>query len=342
MSPIDFQAVLDSLLGELPDKITVVPIVGDASNRRYYRISFCRSGKPEETLVVMQIESPQPGKETDYVKLTRFLGGIGVPVPQLYGYDSTKGILLIEDCGDNLFQSVVESSNSEKEVRKWYKKAIDLLANLQKNASSSIGPSCPAYHLRFDVEKLMWEFDFMWTYYVEGLLEKKPGVREKDEIRKRFVSVCAVLADEKRYFVHRDYHCRNLMVVNGELKTIDFQDARMGPRQYDLASLLRDSYVELPEGLIDYLIEYYICLMERDGEKIDRRRFRHVFDLMVFQRNLKAIGTFAYQKVWLGEARYLEDIPRALSHIRKTLDRLPDQLELRLLLVPWIAGVGPE
>ena len=132
------------------------------------------------------------------------------------------------------------------------------------------------------------------------------------------------------------------MVKNGELKVLDFQDARMGPCQYDLASLLRDSYAELPEEFIDALINYYIDLMNKNGESFDRQRFRYIFDLTALQRNLKAIGTFSFQKICRGNSRYVEDIPRTLSHINKTLSRLPELSDFRRVLARRIPGVKSE
>ena len=318
------------------------PLTGDASTRRYYRLFFPNSERPDETFVVMQLESPQPGTETDYGKLTRFLSSIGIPVPNLFAYDDIKGILLIEDCGDLLLQEAVKACRSERSIRCWYEKSIDLIVRMQKRATVTMESNCPAHHLKFDVEKFMWEFDFMLTHYIQGLLGQNLTAAEKEEIRNQFKTVCVILAEEETWFVHRDYHSRNLMIKDGELKVLDFQDARMGPRQYDLASLLRDSYTELPEELIDALIDYYIDLMNDNGERFDRKRFRYIFDLVALQRNLKAIGTFSFQKICRGNNRYVEDITRTLSHINKTLSRLPGFSDLRRVLARRIPGIEPE
>ena len=131
LSAVDLQSMLDSLKGKPVKNIKLSPLAGDASTRRYYRIFFQELEGSEETLVVMQLESPKQGKETDYGKLTRFLNELGVPVPILYAYDDTRGILLGEDCGDLLFHSIVESCKSESEVQKWYEKAINLIVRFQ-------------------------------------------------------------------------------------------------------------------------------------------------------------------------------------------------------------------
>jgi aminoglycoside/choline kinase family phosphotransferase len=101
---------------------------------------------------------------------------------------------------------------------------------------------------------------------------------------------------------------------------IDFQDARMGPAQYDLASLLRDSYVTVPENLVEGLIERY-----REGlsasDRQSRERFRYVFDVMSLQRNIKALGTFGYQASVRGSTRYLSSIPRTAGYVQRNMAR---------------------
>ena len=109
---------------------------------------------------------------------------------------------------------------------------------------------------------------------------------------------------------HRDYHSRNLMLHGGSLHIIDFQDARMGPDTYDLASLLRDSYVDISERELDELIAYFLALKGAAGR---RRRSGRRFDLMALQRNLKALGTFGYQTTTRRNPVYIQYIPRTLE-----------------------------
>jgi len=132
------------------------------------------------------------------------------------------------------------------------------------------------------------------------------------------------------------------MIQNDELKMIDFQDARLGPRQYDLVSLLKDSYVELDDSFVEEMIGYFIDRSEEVGvEKINRIDFGETFDLMSVQRNLKAIGTFAFQETQKGTDRYSEDIPRTLNYVKKALARQPELFNIQTVLrkyIPEIAG----
>jgi aminoglycoside/choline kinase family phosphotransferase len=126
------------------------------------------------------------------------------------------------------------------------------------------------------------------------------------------------LASEPRVLCHRDYHSRNLMVTPRGLVMIDTQDARLGPDTYDLASLLRDSYVDLPDSLQDRLIERFRISLER---RESRPAFDARFGLMAMQRNLKALGTFGYQATSRGNPVYAQYVPRTLRYVRSGLSR---------------------
>jgi len=151
--------------------------------------------------------------------------------------------------------------------------------------------------------------------------------------------ICQFLADQPTVLAHRDFHSRNIMVAPGDeegserLVMIDFQDARMGPAQYDLVSLLRDSYYQLEEAQIRRLIDYYIARREAlSGEKIDLELFFDVFDLMAVQRNFKAIGSFASFLNRRGNATYLKYIGNTFENIRRTLLKHPKYADLREVL----------
>ena len=141
------------------------------------------------------------------------------------------------------------------------------------------------------------------------------------------------LAGEPRVLCHRDYHSRNLMLHVGRLYVIDFQDARMGPDTYDLASLLRDSYVDLSEDRVDELIHVFLKLRGEKAATADgAAEFRRRFDLMSIQRNLKALGTFGHQTTSRNNPVYIQYIPRTLSYVRTNLERYPRFRRLREIL----------
>src|SRR5262249_37939035 len=153
---------------------------------------------------------------------------------------------------------------------------------------------------------------------------------DRTALEREWHTVAAELAAEPRVLCHRDYHSRNLMVRDGRLYVIDFQDARMGPDTYDLVSLLRDSYVDITEQEVAELIEYFLEL--RDRARADGDAFRRRFDLMALQRNLKALGTFGFQTMSRQNPVYVQYIPRTLEYARTTLAKYPRFARLREIL----------
>jgi len=119
------------------------------------------------------------------------------------------------------------------------------------------------------------------------------------------------------------------MLHDGSLYIIDFQDARMGPDTYDLASLLRDAYVDIGDVELDELILYFLTVK---GCQDQHQEFRRRFDLMALQRNLKALGTFGYQTATRRNPVYIQYIPRTLRHARTNLAKYPRFARLRELL----------
>jgi aminoglycoside/choline kinase family phosphotransferase len=191
----------------------------------------------------------------------------------------------------------------------------------------------------FDVEKLTWELEFFVKHFMVAFRGAAIPDDERGALRTEWTSIVEELAAEPRVLCHRDYHSRNLMLHEGQLYLIDFQDARMGPDTYDLASLLRDSYVDLTEETVDDLLAYFLALKGRNGVHRDpewfepyQRDFRRRFDLMSLQRNLKALGTFGYQTTTRQNPVYIQYIPRTIQHVRRNLERYPRFDHLRVLL----------
>ena len=186
----------------------------------------------------------------------------------------------------------------------------------------------------------MWEFDFMLDHYVEGLCGSPLKSFAKKEVREVFSPLCELLAAQKPCFTHRDFHSRNLMVDKNRLVLIDFQDARMGLYQYDLVSLLKDSYTQIDDSLIEELVDLYIRIKEKEeGREVEREEFCRIFDGVSLQRNLKAVGTFAYQSVKNNNHKYRRYIAPTLGYVRQTLNRKYRNSALREALFKYIPGL---
>jgi len=326
--------IVRKALGRPVAQVGFSPLQGDASTRQYYRLSveYPKDAPELQTLILMQLEAPNVPGETDFIRVLKFLHGIHLPVPELYHFDAERGLLLLQDCGDITLETHLHSADLAT-LKSGYLSAVHLLADMQMEATRAITADCPAYHLKFDVEKLMWEMDFMLEHFIEGIQQNTLKTAAREEIRKQLTALCTVLAGQPPCFTHRDYHSRNLMVHNDGLVLLDFQDARMGPSQYDLASLLRDSYLPLPDALVWELVDAFIHKKEEQGnQSIDREEFIRVFDLMSIQRNLKAIGTFAYQKKIKNNERYMRYIAPTLEYVRQAFMRRTELKPLHTVL----------
>jgi len=319
----------------------VIPLKGDASDRRYYRIKW--EGDEGASLILMELDQRPSPPNLPFIQVQEHLASLNIPVPQIYGYYPEWGYLILEDLGETTLEDKVKDPKTEPlEVERLYREAIDILLTMQIYGSQPGGsPDCPAFTTIFDETKFMYELDFFLHYMIEGLLARSLEPRDRSLLREQFYQLAKTLARRKRYFTHRDYHSRNIMVKEGGLGILDFQDARMALCQYDLASLLRDSYVSLPEDLVEELIDYYLDQKERlEGYRQEGpREFREIFDLTCLQRNLKALGTFAFQKVAKNNPTYLPYVRPTLEYIWLNLEKYASLQPLKRTLGKYI---GPN
>jgi N-acetylmuramate 1-kinase len=301
-----------------------VPLTGDASDRRYFRVLV-----PDAPSIVLSLYSaPFEFESLPFVNVGRLLEQMPVPVPAVLGQAGDLGILALQDLGDVTLQAHLGAATAAEHAA-LYREAVALIATLQRRGAELASPQYLPYGIAFDVEKLTWEMDFFIKHFIEAYRGVVVKPEEHEALRREVSSFVEVLAAEPRVLCHRDYHSRNLMLHDGRLCIIDFQDARMGPDTYDLVSLLRDSYVDLPEQTVDELIAYLLAVK---GEHGNEAEFRRRFDVMALQRNLKALGTFGYQTTTRRNPVYIQYIPRTLRYVRNNLDALPQYARLRELL----------
>ena len=223
---------------------------GDASTRRYYRVKT-ESGTGVQTLVVMAMEPfSEKGDSIPFLSILKHLKTHGVDTPTVLDFDPANGFIMLEDLGDTTLLRSLQDVSSPAEERAYFEKAIDALVAMHVHTGPGIDANADqtieGFKLRFDHEKLMWEVNFTIEHFYQKHLQRKFTDADYKIIQDGFSQICRELENENTVFTHRDYHSRNLMVTDdNRYVMIDFQDARMGPPQYDLASLLRDSYYQL-------------------------------------------------------------------------------------------------
>ena len=319
----------------------VVPLTGDASDRRYFRVILGDDGT--------QVLAVHPGAidfaKMPFVKVAELFSLLPVPVPAILSFSDALGIIGLEDLGDVTLQAHLGAA-TPAEHKALYRQAVSLIEAMQRRGAPMESSEYPPYGIAFDVAKLTWELDFFAKHFLEGYrgITLDPSVRKA--LAGEFSSIVEELAAEPRVLCHRDYHSRNLMLHQGSLYIIDFQDARMGPDTYDLVSLLRDSYVDLAEAEVDDLIAFFLALRQgttgtsgtrgTPGTLEHSEEFRRRFDLMAIQRNLKALGTFGFQTIARGNPVYIQYIPRTLNYVRANLERYPRFGRLHELLAAHV------
>lgn len=207
------------------------------------------------------------------------------------------------------------------------------LVHFQIAAEAYPEKSAQCFALFFDVEKLTWETDFTWRNFIEGYLHLSPPAGLKDELDAMWIKITGELAANMEALAHRDFHSRNIMVTGGRLVWIDYQDARMGRRLYDLASLLYDPYVALSPVAIDDLAEYYFSRVDGAGAATwNRDEFDRLLNLSALQRIYKALGTYGYQTSARGVDTYVPYIAPSIATLRRIASKTNDTAPLVSLL----------
>jgi aminoglycoside/choline kinase family phosphotransferase len=315
--------------GLTPEVITVVPLTGDASDRRYYRV-VSHGG---DSIVLALHSGPIDVERLPFVSVAALLDEIPLPVPRILHHSNELGVLGLEDLGDVTLQAHLGADTCAEHAA-LYRQAVSFIARLQQRGAELASGVYPPYGVAFDVEKLTWELEFFVKHYLIAYRGAVPDQAQREALREEWAAIVEELAAEPRVLCHRDYHSRNLMLHQDSLYIIDFQDARMGPDTYDLASLLRDSYVDMPPSQVDQLIAYFLAVRSggREVTPADEVEFRRRFDLMALQRNLKALGTFGYQTTTRRNTVYIQYMPRTLSYVKSNLAAYPRLSRLHQVL----------
>jgi aminoglycoside/choline kinase family phosphotransferase len=327
--------VLRSLVRRLTgsDPLAAERMPGGASTREFYRVLLGPSGsavamfvpdadRPEE--VAQRTDSPR--RQWPLLEVRALLEQHGVRVPRLLGEACRDGWVLVEDLGDDTLASYLESYPEARD--RMYRLAVADLARAQQ-ALSELPATSIVRQRRFDRDLLRWEID----HFREWALEAR-GVTLSPAEGRLFDTAAEYLSDTiSRWsygFVHRDYQSRNLMVrsSNGapELVWIDFQDALLGPRVYDLVALLSDSYQSFDRAFIDARLDEYT--RSTGGSLVGREKLGWEFDVVTVQRKLKDAGRFVFIDRKKHNPGFLRFVEPTIAKVRTALARLADDRTL--------------
>ena len=292
----------------------------DGSTRRFWRLQ--RAGRK---LCIIAAPSGRSKVELAEAKAAWHIGkhlcARGVPVPEVFGWDEERGILLFEDLGDlRLYDVVAEQGTSPRReasgVLSYYRETLKQLAAMQVLGAEGFDPGWCYDGCRYDVSLMLErESGYFLRAFWQGLLGQEDPAGVAEEFRHLAEEAGRAPTD---FFLHRDFQSRNIMIVGENVRFIDFQAGRFGPLTYDVASLLIDPYVTLTEGLQEELLGHYLAVLAaaRPGSEKD---FLKYYPLLAVQRNLQIVAAFAFLSKVRGKVFFSDFIRPALISLRSRL-----------------------
>lgn len=325
------------LAGQRPELVPaghLLTVSGDASFRRYFRL-------PLATGSLIAVDAP-PAKENSrpFVAIARALRAHGVHVPEVLAADFVQGFMLLEDFGDALLRPALTESSMDG----LYTRAMEALVHL-------LGcDDVPGYRLPpYDRQRLNDEMGLLRDWFVVRYLGLNLSAEQEGVLANAFAMITAEVLEQPQVFVHRDYHSRNLMLLEGgDIGVIDFQDAVTGPVTYDLVSLLRDAYVVWPQTDVERWVREFARMLRAEHRLngTSDAAFLRWFDWMGAQRHLKVVGIFARLSIRDGKHGYLDDIPVVFNYLLAEIRPYPEFRALfellRSVILPAYLAKKPD
>jgi NDP-sugar pyrophosphorylase family protein/tRNA A-37 threonylcarbamoyl transferase component Bud32 len=318
MAPTAFEAAF----GSRP-RGPIIPrqLHGDGSDRKWYRITC-----GPQTLIMADhgIRQGTGWQEVDaYVRIGRHLQACGAAVPKIYLHDSCSGLVFVEDVGDSHLQSVIQRMDEPGQTR-LYRQVIDHWLSMAMGGRSNFDTRWTCQSTHYDRQIIL---ERECRYFIEAFVQNYLGWQWRYEDFKTEFERLARQIDQTRImgFLHRDFQSRNIMVQQQRIVFIDFQGGRLGPVQYDLASLLIDPYAALPEAFQDRLFAYGANqLNSRFGENLEK--CEKGYALCAVARNLQILGAYAFLSRVKGKRQFETYIPAAVDSLVRNVARAPASL----------------
>ncbi|MBV8525127.1 MAG: phosphotransferase [Acetobacteraceae bacterium] len=295
----------------------VAPLAGDASFRRYLRLT----GGP---LPAVLMDAPPPEDVRAFIRIGRHLASIGLSVPEIIAADERSGLLLLEDFGDEVFATVPRPETEEM----LFETAVDALLVAQRAPA----PALPAWGPAEMAEAALSPLLEWWWPACFGSLAPEAAKRD---FRAALKTMLAALDRDPRVFVHRDFFSGNLIWLPGRtgvrrIGILDFQSAALGHPAYDLASLIYDARQEIPPGLAERVVQRYLAHTGREPE-----RFRTALAICAAQRHLRVAGQWVRLALRDRKPHYLRHGPRTWRLLEESLAH-PAASSLGAVLDRWV------
>ncbi|MCB0406741.1 MAG: phosphotransferase [Bdellovibrionales bacterium] len=305
----------------------VLPLAGDASMRRYFRIIYA-----DKSYVLMVWEPFQLPDEYPFLNILKHFEKHKVNVPEVLRLSPEKGLILLEDLGDLTLERKFWESQDQTTTLPFYFQAVDELIKIHFAATDDRVDNCTAFKIKFDTEKFLWEMNYARKNLLEQICNTPLSEAQHKTLDRCFQDICTRLDQAPKRISHRDYHSRNLMLKLGQMRVIDFQDARLGPVQYDLVSLIHDSYVKLNKSSEQAILSDYLDKAKTFGFHQSLDEFMEIYHLQKVQRCFKACGSFSSFYNLRKDTRYLKYIVPTVQKVKRTLEIFPEYGEFLSIL----------
>lgn len=311
MAPLAFEAAF----GVRPtDAIHRQALQGDGSDRRWYRLS---SGGQSLIMVDHGIRTATDRQEVDaYIDIGRHLHATGIAIPRIQSFDRCAGLVFLQDLGDIHFQSSIEGK-TEEDIHRNYARVIDQWSRMAAQGGKTFDTRWTCQTPTYDRQVVL---NNECRYFLEAFVQGYMGWEVPyEDLRREFEELADRIAQWGiQGFMHRDFQSRNIMVQEDQFYFIDFQGGRLGPMQYDLASLLIDPYAELSRSLQTELLTYAADILHR-YHGVDPDRFIKGYAPCALSRNLQILGAFAFLSQTKGKTQFETYIPRAVRNLSRNL-----------------------
>ncbi|MEI7531758.1 MAG: phosphotransferase [Betaproteobacteria bacterium] len=302
-------------LKSLPKDLQLIPETlesasSDASFRRYFRL---QSRHSEHSSLIVMDAPPEKENILPFIQVAELFSEAGILVPKIVHQNQESGFLLLTDLGKSTYLSILTPQNAPS----LYKDAANSLIKMQLSSTEN---RLPVY----DLLLLQKELDLFPEWFLNKHLGYSLNSKENDSLKQVFKILLENISAQPKVYVHRDFHSRNLMhTEKNNPGILDFQDAVFGPITYDLASLLRDAYIEWDEETqLDYVVRYWESARKVGlPVRADFSEFYKDFEWMGLQRHLKVLGIFARLYHRDGKPSYVNDLPLVLKYTRKVAER---------------------
>ena len=308
----------DWLSKKLEIDFSISTASSDASFRKYFRAKTLKN-----SFIVMDAP-PQNESIEAFLKINKILNSIKVNVPDIYKEDMALGFILMQDFGSDTYLDVLNADNQKL----LYSDSIESLIKMQKFVKKDL---CQSY----TQEILFNEMVLFIDWYLKKYKKIDLTNNENEKLLTCFETISKKVLSQEKFFVHRDYHSRNLMNQKSNNPGIlDFQDALIGPVTYDLVSLLKDAYIEWDEEIVlDHAVRYWEkANTNKLITNLEFSTFYKDFEFMGIQRHLKILGIFARLSIRDNKNQYLENIPLVEKYLMDATERYRDFHQLRNFL----------